>query len=346
MWCKGAMKSTDGALPPSHNFSIRRVTRRPNPLPTPCYRFTGSGDRPCDAPYTPITYALAPWTIPIRLDAALRYWSWSKIDTQNPYVYIDERSRPMAFPDNSWVEVTRYAERTSYVGSDGGGYGVWYWLVPGTGTSVNIGRSLRFDDKRAAISWANHHAPSNTTLACLDFENDSCDTHADALFCAAARHHGYASMVVRRDWIKMGHVSGSHSDVLELILCPAVEPPEQVVACPPAIEHRLAGGNASCSCNRSAELLACKELGDSGSYLMARDYGTRPVALVSVAATTFLGGPLILGIGMLAVWRRLSRGAPAVALGGRGGLDAVDDARPLLAMPHGAAAETAVCTPI
>ena len=283
-------------------------------------------------------YALMPWTIPTRMDAALLYWSWSKIDTQNPLVYIDQHARPMAFPDNTWVEVVRYAERTSYVGSDGGGYGLWYWLVPGSGVTVNIGRSIRFDNKREAIHWANTHHPTNTTLKCMEFENDSCDTHPDALFCAAARYHQFNSLIVRRDWIKMGHVSGSHSDILELILCPGVEPEEQTSACPAAIEHRLAGGLSSCTCNRSAELLACKELNDTGSFMLAGDYGTRPSTIVGLASATFLGLPLAVGVGVLTLSRRF-RGRRATVGGSKAAAvaDPVDssDARPLLALPPG-----------
>lgn len=322
--------SPDCALPQSYNFSIRRVAMQPAVPPSPCYRFTGSGDRPCDEPYTPMKYALAPWTYPVRPDAMLLYWSWSRIDTHNPLVYVDLRAQPMAFPDGSWVEVARYAERTSYVGSDGGGYGVWYWLVPGSGVSVNIGRALRFKDKREAIHWANHHHPKNTTLKCMDFDNDSCDTHPDALFCAAARFHSYDSVIVRRDWIKFGHVSGSRSDVIELIVCPPTEPPEQILACPPSIEHRLAGGLARCTCNASAELLACEENGHTGSYPMVGDYGTRPIAVVGLASAAFVGGPIALGMALLALGRRLRVGNVAV----RSGKEHVigDAERPLIAL--------------
>ena len=318
------------ALPQNHTFLIRRVAVNPQRLPSPCYRFTGSGDRPCDAPYTPLEYAFAPWSYTVRPDAMLLYWSWSKIDVHNPLVYVDHKAQPMAFADHSWVEVTRYAERTSYVGSDGGGYGVWYWLLPGTGVTVNIGRALRFEDKREAIHWANHHHPRNTSLNCMEFDNDSCDTHPDALFCAAARFHGYNSVIVRRDWIKFGHVSGSHSDVIELILCPPTEPPEQVLACPPTIEHRLAGGVPGCTCNRSAELLACEENGDTGSWSMVNDYGTRPVAVVGLASATFVGGPIALGIALLALGRRWRVGNVAVQPGS--GSVAGDVERPLIAL--------------
>lgn len=322
----------DCALPLNHTFLIRRVAFTPHPLPSPCFRFTGSGDRPCDELYTPLAYALLPWTYPVRPDRMLLYWSWSRIDTSNPLVYTDHRSRPMAFPDHAWVEVARYAERTSYVGSDGGGYGVWYWLLPGTGVSVNIGRSVRFADKREAIHWANTHHPRNTTLKCMEFDNDSCDTHPDALFCAAARHHQFDSVIVRRDWVKFGHVSGSHSDVIELILCPPTEPPEQVLSCPPSIEHRLAGGHSRCTCNATGELLACKENGHSGSFGLADDYGTRPVAVVGVAFTAFIGAPLLTGLGIVALMRRRRWRGGGASVTDVDAADADASERPLLAI--------------
>lgn len=291
------------ALTENHTFSFRLVARSPRPLPSPCFRFTGSGDRPCNTPQTPMNYAVTPWTYPVSMQSMLFYWSWSKIDASNPLVYTDLHLHPMAFTDHSWVEVVRYAERTTYVGSDGGGYGVWYWLLPGGGVSVNIGRSLRFNDKRKAIRWANTHHPQNTTLKCMEFEHDSCDTHTDALFCAAARFHAYNSIIVRRDWVKYSHVSGSQSDVIELILCPTTEPAEQVLACPPSIEHRLADGQTRCTCNATGELLACKENGHTGSFKLAEDYGTRPVAIIGASFAVFIGIPLLIGAGIVAARR-------------------------------------------
>ena len=158
-----------------------------------------------------------------------------------------------------------------------------------------MGRALRFLNKNEAIHWANTHHPTGTTLDCMQFDRDSCDTHPDALFCAAARHNEFDSIIVRRDLIKFGHVSGSHSDVIELILCPTVEAPEQLLACPPSVEHRLAGGLSSCTCNATGELLARKENGHAGSYAMAGDYGTRPVAVIGLASAVFIGGPLAVG---------------------------------------------------
>lgn len=325
------------ALDEHYNFSVRRVTRNSSSFPSRgCFRFTGSGDRPCNQPYTPLSYAVIPWTFSVRVDAMLLYWSWSLIDTQNPFVYMDEKARPMAFPDHSWVEVARYAERTSYVGSDGGGYGIWYWLLPGSGVSVNIGRALRFYDKREAIHWANFHHPQNATLNCMEFEHDSCDTHPDALFCAAARYHDFNSIIVRRDWIKFGHVSGSESDVIELILCPSVEPEEQTTACPAMIEHRTTGGRTGCTCNRSAELLSCVNSGHSGSFSMASDYGTRPAVIVSLAVLLYLLVPLGLCLGATVLFRRRRRrdkDAAAVDVPGKGAVS-TGDRLPLLPLPR------------
>ena len=117
------------AIGPQHKFYIRPVIRVLNysnatDLPTPCFRWTGSGDRPCELPKAPLYYGLAPWlwprTSPIIF---LRYWSWSLGDPYNPYVYKQTTPLAFTFGDNAWVEVARYAQHTSYVGSDGAGYG-------------------------------------------------------------------------------------------------------------------------------------------------------------------------------------------------------------------------------
>lgn len=284
----------DLILSQDFNYSIRRVAVNPSKLPKPCYRFTGAGDRPCDMTHTPLSYGLWPFSQPTRLDAMLMYWSWSKIDVKNKIVYIDDEPKQFNFPDKSWVEVARYAERTSYVGSDGGGYGIWYWTTPGSNLSVNIGRAVRFEDKSKAIAWASRNAPRNSSLACLGFsEHESCGNHDDTMFCAAARERGYNSMLVKRKRIKFGHYSGRLSDVVELILCPHQEPPEQTTCCPIMVALRLGDGRGACTCNASGELSNCMQTGFNGAVTMADDYGNRPVDIVSIWAVLFLVLPIL-----------------------------------------------------
>jgi hypothetical protein len=296
------MPLPSGAVPETHAWHMRRASihRYGAPLPKDdtgkCFRFTGAGDRPCGAPATPLSYAIAPWTIPWRsvpLDALMLWWAWSNVDAANPLVYTDSSPRVMNIADDAWVEVTRFASRTSRVGSDGGGYGLWFWVLPGSGVGVNIGKAVRFVDKPLAIAWARSVLPKGTDkeLACNSgsFSEDSCDTHDDLLLCRAALLEGYDSLLLKRKKIKFGHVSGRQSDVLELVLCPRQQVPEQTGACPlagagageaPLIEYRLAEGGfaRTCTCNTSAEFLGCAEF----------DVGT-PLVTVSGTGTVHAG---------------------------------------------------------
>lgn len=295
-----------GAVGENHTFFFRRVTRvidywntstnataARGTLPSPCWRWTGSGDRPCDEPYTPLSYAIAPWQYAhVRLDAMALYWSWSRADPFNPYVYTESVAQPYQFPDYSLVEVGRYAERTSYVGSDGSGYGIWFWTMPGSGVSVNIGRALRFDNKHDAIRWSRSVA-LGITLNCTTTSMASCLEHDDLLLCPAAKAAGFDSVLVRRYRIKLGHVSGLLSDMVELILCPAEEPPEQRTACPSMLTFQTASGGP-CTCSQEAELLTCVESGDDGRLQLAHDYGTRPALLLAVFALVYLMLPLFI----------------------------------------------------
>jgi hypothetical protein len=274
-----------GILSENHTFFFRHVVRVLNTttssaLPSPCYRFTGSGDRPCDRDYTPLEIALVPWIYPARIDSMLFCWSWSLLDVSNPYVFVDSTPRPTVLRDHAWIEVARYAERTSYVGSDGGGYGLWFWVVPGSGVRVNIGRAVRFDNKFYAIDWGIKRA-ADVTLNCETSGMASCLEHADTYICAAARMESYDSVIIWRDPTYPGspHYSGLRSDVLELIVCPKDEPPEQTTACPTMLSFRNASGGP-CTCNEDAELLTCIETGDFGRVSMANDYGTRPVVII------------------------------------------------------------------
>lgn len=282
-----------GIVDENFTFYFRHVVRVRNTtvLPSPCYRFTGSGDRPCEHTHTPLAYALAPWAYPARVNSMLLFWSWSLLDVSNPYVFVDMVPRPHVLRDHAWVEVVRYAERTSYVGSDGAGYGVWFFLVPGSGVMVNIGRAIRFDNKLQAIDWSVKTA-TNTTLACASTGMASCTTHDDTYFCAAARLKGYDSMLAWRDNAYPGspHYSGRRSDMVELIVCPAEEPPEQRTACPPLAFRSAEGGR--CTCSQDSEILTCIESGDFGRVPRADDYGTRPLMIGGI----FFG---VWGIAML-----------------------------------------------
>lgn len=302
--------------PANQTYLMRRVAWAHNltRLPKPCWRFTGSGDRPCDAPQSPLDYWLQPWKYHhVSIRVFYDYWAWSLVDWASPLVYVDSAPREFEFRDGAWVEVMRFAERVTYVGSDGLNYGVWFWVTPGSDVSINIGRAVRFDDKKTATEWAAKHRPPNTTLDCLtQAEHDNCDTHDDAWFAAAARAQGYDSMLVRRKLIKFGHVSGRPSDVIELILAPPHPLPEQTSACPAAIEFRRANGSGTCTCNGTAEMLACHETAGSGagSFEPRPGFGRRQASITivgiagGVGAIALLVGACVSAFRVRRAWKR------------------------------------------
>lgn len=239
------------------------------------------------------------------------FWSWSKVDVFNPFVYTDEHPVPYVYKDHSLVEVTRFAQRTGYVGSDGAGYGLWFWVLPGSGVAVNIGKAIRFSNKNDAIVWSQRVA-KKSELACATTGMQSCTVAADTYFCAAARIEGYDSVISWRDRTYYGspHVSGVRSDIVELILCPVEEPPEQTTACPSMITfYRTAGGR--CTCHNNSEILTCLESGDEGRVAMAADYGTRIVSVVSVGVAIYVlpaaTGVAFAVLATIHFWRRRSK---------------------------------------
>tara|TARA_B100001173_G_scaffold216586_1_gene187111 strand:- start:1577 stop:2641 length:1065 start_codon:yes stop_codon:yes gene_type:complete len=328
-------------LPEDQTYHMRRVAWAHNltQLPNPCWRFTGSGDRPCDEPLSPLYYWLTLWKYPhVSTRMIYDYWAWSLVDWASPLVYVDSVPQPIELRDGAWVEVMRFAERVTYVGSDGLDYGVWFWVTPGSGVSINIGHAIRFDDKKTATKWAWRNHPSNTSLPCLtEAEHDNCNTHDDLWFAAAARAAGYDSMLVRRKLIKFGHVSGRPSDVIELILAPPHPVPEQASACPAPVEFRRANGSAPCTCNRSAEMLACYEFGGAtaGSVTPRPGFGRRQIAITAVGVAGGAGAiAALIGayVGMVALLRTFRKRGPAetsIHDGVRGGKTAQETAASL-----------------
>lgn len=321
-------------------YAFRRVRRRANasaPLPADCFRFTGSGDRPCAAASTPMSYALTPWNWASTSKIAIvSHWSWSKTDAFNPYIYMDATPMPYDFADGALVEVIRYAERTSYVGGDGNGYGAWYWVAPGSGVAVNIGKAIRFEYKHDAIEWSVGVA-FGERVACEE-AGDKCTEHDDILFCAAARSQGYDSILTRRMPEKLVHVSGRVSDMVELIVCPIEMLPAQHSACVDDVTMSRfeSAGFDACTCNPEAEVATCTESGDLGRVSMTSDYGTtHALTIIGLAVGIYLIVPLLL-LGVC-WWRRRGRREGRRDGNGRNGGDGASGGvgggdRPLLSL--------------
>ena len=210
-----------------------------------CAVFTGSGIRPCRTS-EPLGWAL------LRLAGLRPQWCWSAHDLTFPVVLRDELRTLPAIADHAWVEVLRYGvpaapTRHHGLGCDGGGYGTWFYVAPGSGVKVNVGRLLTFVTREAAVASAlRERAAANATLPCeawseREARGPSCAAHADSHLCAAARRLGADSVFI--EGVDYG------ADALawrgrrqELILCTQQSATPQCRACPAAVDLRRANG--------------------------------------------------------------------------------------------------------
>ena len=182
--------------------------------------------------------------------------------------------------------------------------------MPGSGVRVNIGKAIRFSNKIDAIDWSRAIA-GREQVNCTSTGMASCTEHDDTYFCKAARMQGYESVLTKRYMKKLSHLSGLLSDMVELILCPREEPPEQTTACPQMLSYTASDGGP-CTCNPRGDLLTCIESGDYGFMPLDTDYGTRPLTTVAIFAITNVGVALLLIFACLVVWmrRREARAPP------------------------------------
>ena len=119
-------------------------------------------------------------------------------------------------------------------------------------------------------------------------------------------------MLTKRKMEKLSHLSGLRSDMIELILCPEEEPPEQTTACP-AMIHYTASDGGPCTCNPKGQLLTCIESGDYGLMPLDSDYGVRPITTLSIFALTNVSVAVLLLYTCFVVCmrRRRARAAPS-----------------------------------
>eukprot|EP00547_Thalassionema_nitzschioides_P010657 CAMPEP_0194257592 /NCGR_PEP_ID=MMETSP0158-20130606/39415_1 /TAXON_ID=33649 /ORGANISM="Thalassionema nitzschioides, Strain L26-B" /LENGTH=217 /DNA_ID=CAMNT_0038996693 /DNA_START=39 /DNA_END=689 /DNA_ORIENTATION=+ len=106
-----------------------------------CYYFTGLGDRPCVCPTSNPDDTPPPktWGIPASSEVNVFYY-------QNDIPFDLD-----IVEDHSWVEVMRWKEwagKDRQGDGDGGRYGTWFFAMPGSGISVNIGKAIRFSNRK------------------------------------------------------------------------------------------------------------------------------------------------------------------------------------------------------
>ena len=217
----------------------------PPPANGTCAVFTGAGARPCDAS-EPVGWAV------LRLLGLRPAWCWHPQDLAFPVVVRgdDVRAGP-DLADHAWVEVLRYGADGGVrgLGCDGGGYGTWFFVAPGSGVRVNVGRLLALETKEVALDVAARGGGGgrNATPPCARWgarrsHGAPCDRHGDVGLCAAARRAGADSVLIERVNYGADAVAW-RGRRQELVLCTqqsAAEP--QCSACPAAVDLRRRDG--------------------------------------------------------------------------------------------------------
>ena len=150
---------------------------------------------------------------------------------------------------------------------DGGRYGTWFFAMPGSGIFVNIGKAIRFSNRKKAnilkpekrdrrkgakkLSTAKHRERLGGTLG----------TPKDWFYCIGARQLGYDTVIVSTDdaWY-LKHHSGIKRNQLEVTICGDMNNTNTL--CPTSFELRtnMVHGNYSerCICDEAQPYLTCK----------------------------------------------------------------------------------------
>jgi len=182
-----------------------------------CAVFTGAGSRPCGQS-EPLSWAM------LRILQQRPMWCWTAHDLTSPLFLETTRHLVPEIRDHDRVGVVRYSAHTAPgLGCDGGGYGVWFFVMPGSDVEVDVGRILTFDTKIQAIEFAQQQTNLNATytLPCTQWNNEvgpRCEQHGDTELCEAVRRVGRDSALIRN--INYGRDAVQPTGTrTELILC-------------------------------------------------------------------------------------------------------------------------------
>jgi hypothetical protein len=127
----------------------------------------------------------------------------------NKFFYQDSSSfsGPHSIPDYDWVEVMRWGDFYGpYNACDGGESGIWFFIMPGSGVKVNIGRSIRLPSAGEAFKFFKNKAKK--------------EINHEMFFCPIVLQLGYDSFMYATDndwWIH--HASGIKRNQTELAIC-------------------------------------------------------------------------------------------------------------------------------
>ena len=164
------------------------------------------------------------------------------------------------------------------------GYGCWfffaegplvdnsfYWnagvklnSTAGSGVSVNVGRSLRFDTRGAASAALD--LPCGDPPLC-----EKPGTVQDKLYCERAVERGYDSIQFAHPHSTCLEDSCVGQNPAELLLCTGSCMSERITqACPPGLKLRRVGTEGPCECSTEAHVLNC---GAGAPLYGRRDHG-------------------------------------------------------------------------
>ena len=129
-------------------------------------------------------------------------------------------------------------------------YGCWYFVAPGTGVSVNIGRSLSFDSRQHASDYFDTMS-DNARWNGMGWSDDTA-------WCTVALERGFDSIQVNVDSAPyVHHESRTDRGMVELVVCSGRCATEELCgSCPPA-EVRIApiGNGTEASCDERSSMM-------------------------------------------------------------------------------------------
>ena len=183
---------------------------------------------------------------------------WKRLPAQLAYnpIYRPTRHNWNA-SDGEWVQVTRWASSDRPVaqwqslcegnvskGKSWTSYGCWFFVTPGSGVFVNVGRSLRFSSRQAARAF----------LSAADKS-----TPVDLNWCTRALELGYDSVQIGAEHASyMRHESGQERDVAEVVICSGRCASERVCGrCPPLELRTGFDARKRCVCDEQQPILGC-----------------------------------------------------------------------------------------
>jgi hypothetical protein len=175
------------------------VSTQRNVEETTCYYFTGAGDRKCNCNPTEKEKRQT-WAYPFEAEI-------------NQFFYQDSSSfsGPDTIRDNEWPEVMRWREFKGPLNCcDGGFYGTWFFIMPGSGIQAFIGKAIRFSSRDELHSFLK--------IGKYD-PNENHRKRDDLEVCARVLERNFDSAMFVNDDHYVKHESGIKRNQTELVIC-------------------------------------------------------------------------------------------------------------------------------